>query len=97
MRQMIDKYNLDITKDVLALAPKKLALENDKGLLLNIDYIKKFRNESTFAIGTSYNYTNTDSDTKQNNFDGTNFVEDLLLSNHFIYKENIIPPPPHDK
>lgn len=56
----------------------------------NIDYIKKFRNESTFAIGTSYNYTNTDSDTKQNNFDGTNFIEDNVLSNHFIYKENII-------
>lgn len=56
----------------------------------NIDYIKKFRNESTFAIGTSYNFTNTDSDTKQNNFDGTNFIEDNLLSNHFIYKENII-------
>ncbi|UQB67678.1 TonB-dependent receptor domain-containing protein [Epilithonimonas zeae] len=56
----------------------------------NIDYIKKFKNESTFAIGTSYNYTNTDSDTKQNDFDGTQFVTNTNLSNHFIYKENII-------
>lgn len=56
----------------------------------NIDYIKKFRNESTFAIGSSYNYTNTDSDTRQNDFDGTQFVTNTVLSNHFIYKENII-------
>lgn len=56
----------------------------------NIDYIKKFRNESTFAIGSSYNYTNTDSDTRQNDFDGTQFVTNNTLSNHFIYKENII-------
>lgn len=56
----------------------------------NIDYIKKFRNESTFAVGTSYNFTNTDSDTRQNDFDGTNFITNINLSNHFIYKENII-------
>ncbi len=56
----------------------------------NIDYIKKFRNESTFVIGSSYNYTNTDSDTRQNDFDGTQFVTNNTLSNHFIYKENII-------
>lgn len=56
----------------------------------NIDYIKNFRNESTFAIGSSYNYTNTDSDTRQNDFDGTQFVTNNTLSNHFIYNENII-------
>lgn len=56
----------------------------------NIDYIKKFRNESTFAVGTSYNFTNTDSDTRQNDFDGTSFIKNTNLSNHFIYKENII-------
>ncbi|GGG46892.1 outer membrane beta-barrel family protein [Epilithonimonas arachidiradicis] len=56
----------------------------------NIDYIKKFRKESTLAIGTSYNHTNTDSDTRQNDFDGTQFVTNNTLSNHFIYKENII-------
>ena len=56
----------------------------------NIDYIKKFRNESTFAVGTSYNFTNTDSDTRQNDFDGTSFINNTNLSNHFIYKENII-------
>ncbi|SDE80193.1 outer membrane beta-barrel family protein [Epilithonimonas hungarica] len=56
----------------------------------NIDYIKKFRNESTFAIGTSYNFTNTDSDTRQDDFVGNSFVNNTNLSNHFIYKENII-------
>lgn len=56
----------------------------------NIDFIKKFRNESTFAVGTSYNFTNTDSDTRQDDFDGTNFINNANLSNHFIYKENII-------
>ncbi|WP_379968041.1 TonB-dependent receptor domain-containing protein [Epilithonimonas sp. UC225_85] len=56
----------------------------------NIDYIKKFKNESTFAIGTSYNFTNTDSDTRQDDFDGTSFINNTNLSNHFIYKENII-------
>ncbi len=56
----------------------------------NIDYIKKFRNESSFAIGTSYNHTNTDSDTRQNDFNGSQFINNTKLSNHFIYKENII-------
>ncbi len=56
----------------------------------NIDYIKKFKNESTFAIGTSYNYTNTDSNTKQDDFNGISFINNDKLSNHFIYKENII-------
>ncbi|WP_312767308.1 outer membrane beta-barrel family protein [Epilithonimonas sp.] len=56
----------------------------------NVDYIKKFRNESTFAIGTSYNFTNTDSDTRQDDFVGNDFINNTNLSNHFIYKENII-------
>ncbi|MPS74305.1 MAG: TonB-dependent receptor [Chryseobacterium sp.] len=56
----------------------------------NIDYIKKFRNESTFAIGSSYNHTNTDSDTRQNDYNGNTFIINTNLSNHFIYKENII-------
>lgn len=56
----------------------------------NIDYIKKFRNESTFAVGTSYNFTNTDSDTRQNDYIKNSFVTNTNLSNHFIYKENII-------
>lgn len=56
----------------------------------NVDYIKKFRNESTFAIGASYNFTNTDSDTRQDDFVGNSFINNDKLSNHFIYKENII-------
>ncbi|WP_027383475.1 outer membrane beta-barrel family protein [Epilithonimonas caeni] len=56
----------------------------------NIDYIKKFRNESAFAIGSSYNHTNTDSDTRQNDYNGNTFIINTNLSNHFIYKENII-------
>ncbi len=56
----------------------------------NIDYIKKMKNESVFSLGASYNYTNTDSDTRQDDFKQNNFIINTNLSNHFLYKENII-------
>lgn len=91
-----DKKSLNETFPFVATPTNKYSAFNQSvpqiinNYAANIDYIKKFKNESTFSIGTSYNYTNTDSDTRQDNFDGNGFVNDDILSNHFIYKENII-------
>ncbi len=40
--------------------------------------------------GVSYNYTNTDNDTRQDKLTGGEFVMDPKQTNHFIYKENIL-------
>lgn len=56
----------------------------------NIDYLKKTTKGATWLMGVSYNYTNTDNDTRQDKLIGDEFVMDTKQTNHFIYKENII-------
>lgn len=53
------------------------------------DYIKKFKNDFTVALGGNFNRTNTDNDTEYNAFD---FRTQLSESNpnHFLYEENIL-------
>lgn len=53
------------------------------------DYIKKFKNDFTVAVGGNFNRTNTDNDTEYNAFD---FRTQLSESNpnHFLYEENIL-------
>lgn len=53
------------------------------------DYIKKFKNDFTVAVGGNFNRTNTDNDTQYNSFD---FRTQLSESNpnHFLYEENIL-------
>ena len=53
------------------------------------DYIKKFKNDFTVALGGNFNRTNTDNDTQYNAFD---FRTQLSESNpnHFLYEENIL-------
>ncbi|MGE8434019.1 TonB-dependent receptor domain-containing protein [Chryseobacterium joostei] len=56
----------------------------------NIDYLKKTAKGATWLMGVSYNHTNTDNDTRQDVFNGTNFVDNPAQTNHFIYKEQIL-------
>lgn len=56
----------------------------------NIDYLKKTAKGATWLMGVSYNYTNTDNDTRQDKLMGDEFVTDPKQTNHFIYKENIL-------
>ncbi|KMQ66133.1 TonB-dependent receptor [Chryseobacterium angstadtii] len=55
----------------------------------NIDYLKKTAKGSTWLMGVSYNHTNTDNDTRQDNLVNNVFVNDINQTNHFIYKERI--------
>lgn len=56
----------------------------------NLDYKWMMKNEDSFVFGANYNSTETDNDTRQDNFENGNFVNDPILSNHFTYRENII-------
>ncbi|MBV8324843.1 outer membrane beta-barrel family protein [Chryseobacterium sp.] len=56
----------------------------------NIDYIKKTSKGATWLMGVSYNYTNTDNDTRQDKLINGDFMIDPNQTNHFIYKENIL-------
>ena len=54
----------------------------------NTDYIRKFKNDLTVAVGGNFNTTKTDNDTQ---YTTTNFLTNDVVQepNHFIYDENI--------
>ena len=54
----------------------------------NSDYIRKFKNDLTVAVGGNFNTTKTDNDTQ---YTTTNFLTNDVVQepNHFIYDENI--------
>ena len=54
----------------------------------NSDYIRKFKNDLTVAVGGNFNTTKTDNDTQ---YTTTNFLTNEVVQepNHFIYDENI--------
>lgn len=61
-----------------------------------VDYIKKFKNDFTVAVGGNYNKTKTNNDTKNNTLDYSYDSNGNLISiadtptpNHFVYDENI--------
>ena len=61
-----------------------------------VDYVKKFKNDFTVAVGGNYNKTKTDNDTKNDTFDYTynvdGSIKDINITpspNHFVYDENI--------
>ena len=71
-----------------------LLIEQNQPQIINnfsatADYIKKFKNDFTVALGGNFNRTNTDNDTQYNAFD---FRTQLSESNpnHFLYEENIL-------
>lgn len=57
---------------------------------INADYILKTKQENTWLFGVNYTYTKTDNDTKQDNLINGIYVPDEVLTNHFMYKENIL-------
>ena len=54
----------------------------------NTDYIRKFKNDLTVAVGGNFNTTKTDNDTQ---YTTTNFLTNDVVQepNHFMYDENI--------
>ncbi|MBW7676832.1 TonB-dependent receptor domain-containing protein [Chryseobacterium chendengshani] len=53
-----------------------------------VDYIQKFKNDFTLAVGGNFNKTKTDNDTKNDAFMAGNNIP-ISTPNHFIYDENI--------
>ncbi|WP_373709101.1 TonB-dependent receptor domain-containing protein [Kaistella sp.] len=71
-----------------------LLIEQNQPQIINnfsatADYIKKFKNEFTVALGGNFNRTNTDNDTQYNAFDFRTQLSEAN-PNHFLYEENIL-------
>ncbi|WP_313099898.1 TonB-dependent receptor domain-containing protein [Epilithonimonas sp.] len=95
-------YTTDLTRQVFN--PSTIIMQSTPQIINNfsstVDYIKKFKNDFTVAIGGNFNKTKTDNDTKNDTFyydkDG-NLVDQygkpisspISTPNHFIYDENI--------
>jgi hypothetical protein len=73
------------------LNPSQTTIQNLPQIINNfsstVDYIQKFKNDFTVAIGGNFNKTKTDNDTKNNTFKEGEPTE--FAPNHFIYDENI--------
>ncbi|WP_312760898.1 TonB-dependent receptor domain-containing protein [Epilithonimonas sp.] len=95
-------YTTDLTRQVFN--PSTIIMQSTPQIINNfsstVDYIKKFKNDFTVAIGGNFNKTKTDNDTKNDTYyydkDG-NLVDQygkpisspISTPNHFIYDENI--------
>ena len=71
-----------------------LLIEQNQPQIINnfsatADYIKKFKNDFTVALGGNFNRTNTDNDTQYNAFDFRTQLSEAS-PNHFLYEENIL-------
>lgn len=71
-----------------------LLIEQNQPQIINnfsatADYIKKFKNDFTVALGGNFNRTNTDNDTQYNAFDFRTQLSEAN-PNHFLYEENIL-------
>lgn len=71
-----------------------LLIEQNQPQIINnfsatADYIKKFKNDFTVALGGNFNITNTDNDTQYNAFDFRTQLSEAN-PNHFLYEENIL-------
>lgn len=73
------------------LKPNQTITQNLPQIINNfsstVDYIQKFKNDFTVAIGGNFNKTKTDNDTKNDTFVEGKPTE--FAPNHFIYDENI--------
>lgn len=56
---------------------------------LKADYSQPMKGQMKFEAGFKTSYVNTDNDAQYSNWNGTQFVNDVTRSNHFLYKENI--------
>ncbi len=53
------------------------------------DYSHPLKGGAKFEAGLKTSFVKTDNDAQYANWNGTQFVEDLVRSNHFLYEENI--------
>lgn len=53
------------------------------------DYSQSMKGNVKFEAGFKTSYVNTDNDAQYSNWNGTQFINDVTRSNHFLYKENI--------
>lgn len=89
-------FAADYAGNNTALKPNQTITQNLPQIINNfsstVDYIQKFKNDFTVAIGGNFNKTKTDNDT-QNNTYRENPIPPLKaeehMPNHFIYDENI--------
>ncbi len=95
-------YTTDLMRQLLN--PSTIITQSTPQIINNfsstVDYIKKFKNDFTVAVGGNFNKTKTDNDTKNDTYyydkDG-NLVDQygnpisgpISTPNHFIYDENI--------
>ena len=74
-----------------SLIPSQTIYQNLPQIINNfsstVDYIQKFKNDFTVAVGGNFNKTKTDNDTKNDTLVEGEAVE--FAPNHFIYDENI--------
>ncbi len=63
--------------------------QNIHNISAQADFIKKFKDESTFSAGGNFSNTKTDNDAYFEQGDGYSFAKNSNLSNHFVYSENI--------
>ncbi|MFZ6025277.1 MAG: TonB-dependent receptor domain-containing protein [Bacteroidota bacterium] len=53
------------------------------------DYAQSMKGQMKFEAGLKTSYVHTDNDAQYANWNGTQFINDVTRSNHFLYKENI--------
>lgn len=56
---------------------------------LKADYSQSMKGQVKFEAGLKTSYVSTDNDAQYSNWNGSQFVNDVTRSNHFLYKENI--------
>lgn len=56
---------------------------------LKADYSQTLKGQVKFEAGVKSSYVNTDNNAQYANWNGSQFVNDITRSNHFLYKENI--------
>lgn len=89
-------FSADYAGNNTQLNPNQTIIQNLPQIINNfsstVDYIQKFKNDFTIAVGGNFNKTKTDNDTKNDTY-RENPIPPLKAEehnpNHFIYDENI--------
>lgn len=89
-------FSADYAGNNTQLKPNQTIIQNLPQIINNfsstVDYIQKFKNDFTIAVGGNFNKTKTDNDTKNDTY-RENPIPPLKAEehnpNHFIYDENI--------
>ncbi|SKA10291.1 TonB-dependent receptor [Sediminibacterium ginsengisoli] len=66
------------------LIPSSISIYSGK-----VDFSTKLKGDVKFEAGVKSSYVETDNDAGYANWNGSQYVTDVIRSNHFLYKENI--------